>query len=284
MAGLQFIYPASGAPDLRVEAVSVSPASIAAGGSITVSYRIANRGTGAVSGSYVERISLSSNATVDSGDTLLLTTAVRNTPLAANATLTFSQTVTVPSGFPSGSYFIIVHTDGHGGVSEGNELNNSTATRLTVQTGAPDLVVSALSAPSSAVIGTTILVTDTTRNQGNATAGSSTTQFFLSADTILGPGDHLVGGRAVGSLAAGATSSGSTSVTIPVGMPPGNYFLLAGTDALGLVPEGNELNNSRGVALVVTDGSASTATSGVVSVSDANGQAAADAVRFVRVP
>jgi hypothetical protein len=255
MAGLQFIYPASGAPDLRVEAVSVSPTSIAAGGSVTVSYRIANRGTGAVSGSYVERISLSSNTTVDSEDTLLLTTAARNTPLAANATLTFSQTVSVPSGFPSGSYFIIVHTDGHGGVSESNELNNSTATRLTVQTG--DLVVSALSAPSSAVIGTTILVTDTTRNQGNATAGPSTTQFFLSADTILGPGDHLVGGRALGSLAAGATSSGSTSVTIPVGTPPGTYLLMAGTDALGAVPESNELNNSRSVPLIVTTGSAS---------------------------
>jgi subtilase family serine protease len=255
MAGLRFLYPgASGAPDLMVEGVSASPTAINAGSNVTVRYTVANRGTTAVSGSYGERVYLSSDATLDATDTLLATVPARTTSLAANATLGVSHSVPIPSSVAANTYRVIVLTDASAGIVESNESNNTASAPVTVRasTGAPDLVVSGLSAPGTAVIGTSILVTDTTRNQSNAAAGASTTQFFLSADTVLGPGDHAMGMRSVGPLAAGATSTGSVSLTIPVGVPPGTYRLLAATDALAAVAESNELNNSRGVALVLT--------------------------------
>jgi CARDB/Matrixin len=283
MAGLRFLYPgANGAPDLMVEGVSASPGTVNAGSSVTVRYTVANRGTTPVSGSYGERIYLSSDTTLDAADTLLATVPARGTPLAANATLSVSHPVPIPSGVAANTYRVIVLTDASAGIVESNESNNAASAPVTVRasTGAPDLVVSRLSAPGTAVIGTSILVTDTTRNQGNAAAGASTTQLFLSADAVLGPGDHAIGGRSVGPLAAGATSTGSVSLTIPVGVPPGTYHLLAGTDALAAVAESNELNNSRGVPLVLT----TTPSAGAGVMSNAGGPPAPAARRRVRSP
>ena len=123
------------------------------------------------------------------------------------------------------------------------EKNNSKSRSIKIGV---DLIVSTLSAPSSASAGSTITITDTTKNSGYCTANASTTRFYLSTDSTLQPWDKpLTPSRPVPSLAAGATSSGSTSVTIPPATPAGKYYIIAVADANGDVPETNEVNNNK---------------------------------------
>src|SRR5262249_12927597 len=53
----------------------------------------------------------------------------------------------------------------------------------------PDLVVEGLGAPTTAAVGDTITVTDTTHNTGGAAAPASTTRFYLSANATLDAAD-----------------------------------------------------------------------------------------------
>jgi hypothetical protein len=117
--------------------------------------------------------------------------------------------------------------------------------------GAPDLVVSALSAPGSASAGSALSITDTTRNQGDAGAGASVTRVFLSKDVSLDAGDVVLGQRAVGSLGTGAGSAAASNVTVPATTPAGSYYVLARADALGGVAESNEGNNVAGLPFTV---------------------------------
>src|SRR5437667_8021 len=129
------------------------------------------------------------------------------------------------------------------GTAPSGGLTNTAAITLTVVQPSADLIISALSAPSTAGAGMTLTITDTTKNQGTGAAGASTTGFYLTASTTLDANAVLFGSRAVPALAAGATSSASTTVTIPAGTTAGNYYIIAKADANNVVPETNEANN-----------------------------------------
>ena len=107
----------------------------------------------------------------------------------------------------------------------------------------PDLVVTVLTVPTYGDAGGTIQVTDTTKNQGVATAGESTTKFFLSVDAALSADDPLVGSRVVPELAAGIDSSATTTLTLPTPLAIGSYTLFAVADADSAVAEAKEQNN-----------------------------------------
>ncbi len=138
-------------------------------------------------------------------------------------------------------------------------LSFSTAGAVTVNVtwlaGRADLVVTDQgSVPGGINPGLSFAVSDTVTNHGSASAGASSTRYFLSIDTVLGPGDvPMSGARSVAALAAGATSSGSATVTVPADVPHGTYFVLACADGADAVLENNEANNchaSSGVVMV----------------------------------
>jgi subtilisin family serine protease len=108
----------------------------------------------------------------------------------------------------------------------------------------PDLMVAALSVPSSVGNMAAFAVTDTTNNQGPGAAGASATRFYLSIDPTVDASDTLVGSRAIAALAAGGSSSGSTTLTLPPGTPAGNYYFIAQADGNDALVEGQETNNS----------------------------------------
>ena len=275
-------------PDLVVSALQV-PSTVAPGSGISVSDTIKNQGGGA-SGASTTRFYLSTNPSFDASDTRLDGSRPVG-PLAAGASSTGSTSVTIPAGLAVGTYYLIALADADNAVAETSESNN-TAARAT-QAG-PDLVVSALAAPSAGAAGSTVLVSDTTKNQGSSPAGTSTTRFYLSANGSLDASDiQLDGSRAVPALDAGASSAGSTSVTIPAGTGAGTYYLFAKSDADGVVPETVETNNTRvsaiaiGPDLVVSALQVPTAAAAgaVVSISDTvknqgGGAAGASTTRF----
>jgi len=183
---------------------------------------------------------LSNDTTLDVSDTLLGSRSVGS--LEAGASSTGTTTVTIPTTTAPGIYYIIAKADNGNAVSETKEFNNTKAKLIRI--GA-DLVVSALSIPSSAEAGSSIEIKDTTKNNGPGSAGASQTAFYLSNDTTLDVSDTLLGSRSVGSLGAGASSTGTTTVTIPSGTPPGRYYIIAKADNGGAVTETYENNNLR---------------------------------------
>ncbi len=147
------------------------------------------------------RFYLSVNATLDAADVLL--TGGRSVPgLAAGATSAGSTTLTIPPATVTGTYYLIAKADGDAVVLETQESNNTTLRSLQV---GGDLVVTAMTVPLKAGAGTSIVVADTTSNQGAGAVAASTTRFYLSVNAQLDASDLLLtGARAVPALAAGA--------------------------------------------------------------------------------
>jgi subtilase family serine protease len=192
---------------------------------------------------------LSSDWIFDAADTPL--NPARTVPALINgASSSGSTTLTIPAATPSGVYYIIARVDALNAIAETQEGNNTAS--YSVRIG-PDLWVSYFyPTPNKSAAGGTVSVVNTITNQGGATAAASTVRFYFSTNYTLEAGDVQIGERAVPALAAGQFNSGSTPVQIPAGTAPGNYYLLAQADALGVVDESPETNNVTYVAIQVT--------------------------------
>ena len=231
-------------PDLQVASIDAA-ASAGAGGAIAVTDTTRNAGGGGATAT-MTRFFLSPDPTLDAGDAALGTRGVA--ALAPGASDTGTTTLTIPAGAAAGTYWIIARADGDGALAETLENNNTASRVIAIGT---DLVVSSLTAPSTAGAGLTIAIAETTRNTGGGTAEASTTSFYLSADTTLDGADVLLGSRTVGALAAGASSAGSTTVTIPPGTATGTHYVIARADSGEVVSELSETNNTASWSLAV---------------------------------
>jgi subtilisin family serine protease/uncharacterized membrane protein len=226
-------------PDLIVSALTV-PSTAAAGGTAAVAWTVKNQGGGSAAQSIV-RFHLSSNYLLDATDTLLAESGIA-AAVGPGTTTTGSTTLTLPSSTTVGTYYVIAQADGESAVAETIETNNTTS--RTVQIGG-DLIVSAFTAPAVAGAGSTIVVSDTTTNQGSNTVGASITRFYLSINTVVDGNDtRLDGFHSVPELVAGTGSSGSTTLPIPATIATGTYYVLALADADGTVAETLETNNT----------------------------------------
>jgi subtilase family serine protease len=227
------------AADLVVSSI-VAPLTAGAGDSFQVSDTTKNQGTGA-SPESLTSFYLSPNSSWDAADTPI---GSRNVPgLAPGASSSApSTTVTIPADMRTGTYYVLAKADGPMTVSESSETNNVRGDQIKV---GPDLMVSALTVPSTAGQGMTIAVTDTTKNNGAGAAAASVTRFFLSPNTSFSEGDTPLETRTVGALAPGVVSVGTTNVTIPVGYATGSYYLIAVADVADAVEETSESNNTR---------------------------------------
>jgi subtilase family serine protease len=96
--------------------------------------------------------------------------------LAAGASSPGSTVLTIPSGYAPGKSYVIAKADADGAIPESNEANNTRSDSIVI---GPDLIVSALSAPSTAGAGLSIVVTDTTKNQAGGSAPPFATAFYL---------------------------------------------------------------------------------------------------------
>jgi subtilisin family serine protease len=244
-------------PDITVAALA-APASAGAGQSVTITDTTENTGGGAAPAS-VTQFYLSSNGSFDTTDLLLDS---REVPaLAPDASSIATTTVTLPMQMASGTWFLIAKADGPNAVVETIEANNL-ETR-TIKVG-PDLIVGTLSVPAAAGAGDSIAVSESTSNAGGGGAEASVTQYFLSANSAWDAADLSLGGRSVPALPAGTSNSESLVVVIPEGTAPGTWYLIAKTDAEGLVSETAETNNTAarsikiGADLIVSTASAPT--------------------------
>ena len=114
-------------------------------------------------------------------------------------------------------------------------------------TGAPDLTITSLSAPTNAARGATINVIHTTRNVGSALAGSSTTKFHLCTNNVA---CGYINQQNVPALAAGASKTlTNTTFSVPAGQTLGTNYIV-GVCGFGInQPTGNDTNS---VPIVIT--------------------------------
>jgi subtilase family serine protease len=153
-------------------------------------------------------------------------------------------TITIPSGTPLGTYYLLACADNLTKVTESNEANNCLAAASPIQVTRPDLVETTLSAPPATVVrGTGFAVTDTVLNQAAVPSGASTTRYYLSANTVKDGNDRQIGSRSVPALDVQGTSTGTVTVTVPSNMQVGTYYLLACADGGSNVTETDETNN-----------------------------------------
>ena len=235
-------------PDLVISAVS-GPAVASPGATVVLNNTVRNGGQ--ASGAFNVGLYLSNTSAITTLDRRLASRRVTG-GLAASATSADATSVVIPADVVPGRYFLGAIADSDNEVFEvGAEGNNAASTPIEI--ARPDLVVTALTAPTTAGAGLPITINATVKNQAMAaiTAPASTLAFYLSSDAAFGGDVRLAGTRAIASLARGATSAGTTSLTIPAGTPAGTYFLIAVADDLQVVAEDDEGNNTRATTTAI---------------------------------
>jgi hypothetical protein len=234
-------------PDLVQTAVSNPPAVIVLKQKFSVTDSVLNQGSAAVA--TTTRYYLSLNTLRNAGDKRL--GGKRPVPaLVAGAKSTGTVSVTVAVTTKLGVYYLLACADDLKVETEDDETNNCRASSTTVEVRAPDLIETAVtSPPETASPGDSFAVTDTVANQGNASAGLTTTRYYLSLDIKKTAKDRLLAGtRAVPALAAGENSAETTIVTIPASTASATYYLLACGDDQNKAVESNETNNCKASA------------------------------------
>ena len=228
-------------PDLTASAVS-GPVRVITGSAMNVATTVTAAADGASSTGFYVNIYLSEDSVITTSDYSLGSRYV--TSLGAGESNTADISVTIPTSFASGTYYIGMIADGYNYVKESNETNNALAGNQITVVG-PDLTMTTVSGPASGVYGQTVTVTNTV----TAAADGGPPDYFLvgiyiSKDNIITTDDVYVGGRYVYDLAPGSSSTMDTSITIPSTLKRGTYYLGAIADYNNYVGEYDEQNNA----------------------------------------
>ncbi len=240
-------------PDLIIkEFPTLNVSSVIAGGNVTVSYDVINQGN-ATAGSSSTSLHLSAKNYYDATATYLADNAASS--LSAGSSQSYSKSITISASTPAGNYYLLVSADGGLAVTESNESNQTTYVAITVTVAKPDLIIKEFPTlnVSSVIAGGNVTVSYDVINQGNATAGSSSTSLHLSTKNYYDATATYLADYSVSSLSAGSSQSYSKSITIPASTPAGNYYLLVSADGGLAVTESNESNQTTYVAITVTN-------------------------------
>ena len=163
------------APDVVVDAPTVSDSSPLAGASFTLSATVRNQGSGTAGGSTL-RYYRSSDTAITTGDTSVGTDVVSG--LGAGNTSAESIRLTAPA--TTGTYYYGACV---GSVANESDTTNNCSAAVTVTVvGPPDLVVGTPTvSDSSPLAGASLTLSATVRNQGGSAAGSATLTYSAPA-------------------------------------------------------------------------------------------------------
>ncbi|HVX64219.1 MAG TPA: CARDB domain-containing protein, partial [Pirellulales bacterium] len=253
------------APDLTIAGVS-APAAAELGAPLAVSWTVQNASSVAAPAAWHDAVYVSSIPTLDGTATLVAQfDESAQAGLAGGSSYTESRSITLPSTAIGQRYLLFV-TDSDHGQPQTSTANDVYAVPITLS-GA-DLAVTSVAAPSIAALGSTVELSWTVTNQGNAAAQANwSDSIYLSDTNVLDGSATFVGSFAAGAspLAAGASYAQSQSVLIP-NAALGSRYLLFVADASQQQAESNKANNVRVVPIQLAQvdlsaGSASAPTS-----------------------
>ena len=164
-----------------------------------------------------------------------------NTPQTLNYNATRSFTVTPNTGYS------ILSVTGCGGTLAGNTYTTGPITAdctVTASFGAPDLIMTSVSGPTTGGLGQNVTFSGIVKNQGTGWSSGFNVRFYLSTDGTITTSDQAVCEVSIsGGLAAGAQQTVSCTNSIPI-QTPGVYTIGAIADWNSWALETNETNNA----------------------------------------
>lgn len=238
-----------------------APTSGRAGEVLTLTWQVTNEGADPAPAGWVDAVYLSSSPTLDRQQAIRLGATTYPHSLPSGETYERTLEVRLPDCLPAGQYYLFVYTDDTNTVVEYDpghdaEANNTSQPQpITTQFWRVDLIVSAVSAPSQAVSGTSIQVSWTVQNQGDRPTPVS--NWSDRVELVRADGGFV---SVLGSfprtqpLAAGASYTRQAQVTLPPNLQ-GDFRIQVTTDGSNQVVEcDGETNNTAAVPIQLTYG------------------------------
>ena len=196
-----------------------------------VSYGVTNMGNAVSADSGPVRVFLSTDSFISRDDALIANDT--HLPVAVGEMTSRNTSVSIPSGYMSGYYYLIVAI-GDSGVDEASDL----------------IVLNPSVSNETPEIGEAFSLIATVYNQGNAASTRSNLRYLQSLDANISPLDVEIATDFVTTLGPGGSSPESTTVRIST---QGTYWLGGCVDPVPF--EGNSGNNcSTGVRVTVGGG------------------------------
>jgi subtilase family serine protease len=171
--------------------------------------------------------------------------------------------LTIPAGLAAGTWYVGVRADATGLAPESDEADNDLfaldALELSVPQ-LPDLRPTSLTFSPSVVnpeLQQAVDFEESVENAGHVAAAQFRVGVYLATTPAISAADVLLHARQVVALDAGAASGAGASFQVPVGTPPGTYFvgvLVDDQGALDELSEGNNLLVAAGMLDVVDGG------------------------------
>ena len=244
--------------DLVMIGVSTLASSVHVGSAFSIENTETNQGTTNMTAtSNVVRFYLSTDATINSTDTLIGSRTVTALAAGASNTPIVATSVTVPKATAPGIYYFGAIADAANAQPETDETNNWLAGGTITVIRDVDLVMTVVSTLATDVArGTSFIIDNTEANLGttNMTAANNTVKFYLSTDATIDSATDIAlsGSRTVlaSALTAGASSNAATTVTVPVTVTPGTYYVGAVADVASVQIETDETNNTNSPSVV----------------------------------
>ena len=208
------------------------------GDPITFDVEITNHGVPRIGAVEIE-IYASTDQIFDATDTLIVADTVT---LAGNNVEAFQIGANLPQLSP-GTYHPIIVVDPSDVLNELNEINNSFASAAGFPTG-PDFTISAITAPVQVAPGGQAAVQTTIASVAVPYTGQVDYRLYASEDQTVDGMDTILGNFIV-DFAGDAQRIDSRTLTWPMSLPPGAWYVIARADGSGSIPEIDETNNDR---------------------------------------
>ncbi len=236
----------TGTKDLWIDSVAVSPEVAEAGGVNYLNFRLNNSGTASTAFENF-KVYFSDNTTLEGTDDLLYGDAFFVIP-AGGFALGDALQLNIPAAAILGQHYILIVADCDNNESESDETNNMQAFPITiVPNGSLDLRISNAGLTNTTVIsGGTTSLTYTLKNVAPGPIYNSITGIYFSTDNTIDGSDSLLSTISYSTPLYGGEAINEVGyvISIPTGVPDGNYYLILNCDNDNSITEISETNNT----------------------------------------
>lgn len=230
--------------DLVVTAATPSKMTLTTGETFSITDTIENHGSSPVNNSSYVGYYLSGDTKVDTSDLLIGSRWIEK--LSSWGSNSGSGMATIPPGLTPGEYTLGVIADNYGMVDETSDDNNVRIVGKVTINAAADLVPSSATVSSTSMLpGANFTLESTVANQGTADATNFDVVYYLSTDAVIETTDTQLDSRTVATLAAGGNSPDSRTLTLPLTLTPGKFYLGMIVDPDNRQTESSDSNNYR---------------------------------------
>ena len=225
----------------------VVPATVSTGESFAYSYKVLNQGAGNPNvGNWIDKIYLCQNAETLDASAILLKMVNHYGGLQPGANYSVSESMTLPAGISTGTYYLYAFADADNAVFEylydGNNLGRSNAITIL----RPDLQVTQITAPEQITAGYPLNLSYTLTNAGEGVVINRliTDRVYISASGNMSDTIRIANIRRNVYLAAGQSLTVMCNDLAPYHLTDGTYHLIVLTDYNNEINESNEGNNT----------------------------------------